>query len=104
MEIGQLDRRITLKSYTSSQNDYGEMIDTYDTGTTVWAAVRFGSGNERMVADKATVVGDVIFTIRFRAGLTEKTRIVWDGINWDIQHIAYLGRRQFIDIIAKKVV
>jgi len=104
MEIGQMDRRIVLQDYTLTRTDYGESTPTYTTTATVWAAVRFGSGNERMVADKNTAVGDVIFTIRFRSGITEKTRISWDGNYWDIQHIAYLGRRQYVDLIAKKVV
>lgn len=104
MEIGQMDRRIVLSDYSLTRNEFGEAVETYTTTATVWAAVRHGSGNERMVADKNTVVGDAIFTIRFRSGITEKTRITWDGINWDIQHISYLGRRQFIDVIAKKVV
>lgn len=104
MEIGQLDRRITLMDYTTTRNDYGESVQSWTTTVTVWAATRHGSGNERMVAAKNTAVGDVIFTIRFRSGITEKTRITWDSVNYDIQHISFIGRRQFIDIIAKKVV
>lgn len=102
--VGKLDRRIVLQDYTTSRTTYGEETKTYSDTATIWAALRFGSGNERMVADKSTVVGDVIFTIRFRSGITEKTRISWDGNYWDIQHIAYLGRRQYIDLIATKVV
>lgn len=103
MEIGQLDRRITLQTSTEARSDFGEALPTWSTFVTCWAAVRHGSGNERMVANKNTVIGDAIFTIRYRDNITEKMRISWDGMIWDIQHIAYIGRRQFIDIIAKKV-
>lgn len=103
MNIGQLDRRITIQTSTEARTDLGESIPTWSTLVTVWAAVRHGSGNERMIANKNTVIGDAIFTIRFRENITEKLRISWDGMVWDIQHLAYIGRREFIDIISKKV-
>lgn len=102
--IGELDRRIALQNFTSTQAADGEMTRTWSTAATVWAWVRFGSGSERMIADKNTVVGDCIFTIRYRTGVTEKTRIVLDSVNYDIVHIAERDRKMYLELTAKKVV
>lgn len=100
--IGKLDRRITLQTYTSTRSEFGESTPSYATLVIVWAWVRFGSGQERMLADKNTVTADAIFTIRWRTGITEKTRIVWDGVNYDIIHIAEAERRKYLALTAKK--
>lgn len=100
--IGKLDRRIALQNYTATRSDYGETVPTYATAATVWAWVRFGSGQERMLADKNTVTADAIFTIRYRTGVTEKTRIVWDSVNYDIIHIAEAERRRYLALTAVK--
>jgi SPP1 family predicted phage head-tail adaptor len=102
--IGNLDRRIVLKDYTTSQNDYGELEQTWTTTATTWAWVRFGAGNERMIANKETVVGDCIFTIRYRTGVTERTKVVFDSTDYDIQHIAQIGRRKYLELTARKIV
>lgn len=101
--IGKLDRRITLQTMTSTRGDMGEDVQTYSTLVIVWAWVRFGSGQERMLADKNTVTADAIFTIRWRSGITEKTRISWDGTTYDIIHIAEAERKKYLALTAKKV-
>ena len=103
--IGKLDRRITLQNYTATRSDFGESTPSFATTVIVWAWVRFGSGQERMLADKNTVTADAIFTIRWRSStqVNEKTRIVWEGVNYDIIQIAEAERRKYLALTAKKV-
>jgi SPP1 family predicted phage head-tail adaptor len=55
-----------------------------------------------MLADKNTVTADCIFTIRYRAGVTEKMRVLWDGATYDIIHIAEAERRRYLALTAIK--
>lgn len=103
MNLGSLDRRITLQNYTATQSDYGESIPTYSTLATVWAMVKPINGNESVTADKITVKADCLFTIRYRTSVTEKTRIVYNSVNYDITNISEVGRRKYLELTAKKV-
>jgi len=100
--IGNLDRRIIIQNYTATTNDFGEPVKSWTTTATIWAGVRYGQGNERIMADKETVTADCIFTIRYRT-ITEKTRIVYAGVNYDITHIAEVGRKRYLELLANKV-
>lgn len=103
MAIGTLDRRVVLQTFSASQDEYGQDVNTWTTIATVWAWVRYKSGGESVYSNKETATADCIFTIRYRSGITEKHRIVYGGVNYDILHIAETGRRKFLDITAKKV-
>lgn len=103
MNVGSLDRRITLQNYTATQSDYGESVPSYSTLATVWANVVQKSGNESVLASKNTAQADCIFLIRYRTSVTEKTRIVYNSVNYDIIHIAETGRKRYLELTAKKV-
>lgn len=103
MAIGNLDRRITLANCTSSIDTFGGATESYSTLATVWAWVRYKSGNESLFKTKETVSADAIFTIRYRT-LTEKTRITFETVIYDIVHIAEVGRREYLELTARKIV
>lgn len=102
MAIGNLDRRIKIQDFTTVQNEFGETARTWVETAEVWGGVKYKSGGESVFATKETETSDVIFTIRYRSGITGKTRIVFEDEVYDIQHIAYVGRRKYMDITAKK--
>ena len=103
MAIGNLDRQITIQTPTLTQDEYGEAVTTWSTLATTWAWVRYKSGGEAIFASKDTATADCIFTIRYRSGITEKLRIVYESVNYDILHIAEVGRRKYMELTAKKV-
>lgn len=103
MAIGNLDRCIIIQDYTTTQNEYGERVQAWTNTATSKAWVKYKSGGESVFATKETVSADVIFVIRYRASLTERSRIVFEGVNYDILHIAEAGRRKYQEVTAKKV-
>ena len=44
MNIGRMDRRITLKAPTLTKNAIGESVKTFSTLDVVWASIKFPSG------------------------------------------------------------
>lgn len=103
MAIGNLDRCIVLQDWTLTQDSYGQPIESWTETAKTKAWVRYKSGNESLAANKETATADCIFTIRYRASITEKTRVIFDGHTYDIIHIAESGRRKYLDLTAKKV-
>lgn len=98
--IGSMDRRITLKGYTSAADAYGQMVKTWATGSVVWAAVEVVSGTEGQDNQAELSRRRLKFTIRYKSGVDETYRIVYEGNDYDIISVAEIGRRRYMEIIA----
>ncbi len=48
MTIGELDRRIEIYNVSTSANSYGELTRSYSLFRTVWAAIEWKGGSEKM--------------------------------------------------------
>lgn len=101
MKAGELDRRITLETYTTTKNSYGEEEKTWSTLATVWAKIDYSGGTEDFEADKNTAIGRVRFSIRHRTDVTEQTRILYESEYYDILAINEIGRREGLELITE---
>lgn len=86
-QSGQLDRRITIKKFTTSTDDFGQINKTFTTLASVWAKVVEKSGSEKEVSDQIVAVKKVEFTIRHRSDLNEQMRIEYNGKTYTIEAI-----------------
>lgn len=91
MTAGRRDQLVTLQRYTTTQDEYGEEVQTWADLGTEWAAVFYGRGDERRQA--AMEQGSQPATFQMLAnlntlGLTIRDRIVLDGVAWDITGLA----------------
>jgi SPP1 family predicted phage head-tail adaptor len=100
IKAGNLNRRITIEQYTSALNAYGESLITWAPVTTVWAQLRQAKGTENVEAAQLTAVSDKIFWIRYRTGLNEKMRVLYDSQYYDIKEINEVGTREGLEIRA----
>lgn len=100
MITATLDRRITIESPAEINNAIGEPVATWAPFAVVWAALRPVRGRERIAADQVAAEVDVLITIRWLAGVTEKMRVNHDGRLYDIQHVAEVGRRDGLELAA----
>lgn len=99
MQIGKLDRRITIQSLTGTTNSFGEFIDGTSDYVTVWAGVKWLKGNERFEAEATdnTPTIQVDFTIRYGSNVSQlnnKHQILFDNNTFDILSIRQLGQRK----------
>lgn len=105
MRVGRARHRITIETFTESQNAYGEPIKTWSTYATRWAEIRTLKGREFWTAQQTVSESPVEFRIRHdsvTAGVTSEMRIVWDGKNYDILDPQDVdGRGKDIIIMAK---
>ena len=102
LDIGKLDRRITIQSLTQgSGSPYGEPTQTWTTWATVWANVYSGGGREFEAARQITAEIDTQFQVRWIDGLTPTMRILYEGRTYDILRIQEVGRRERWNIWTK---
>lgn len=97
-DVGSMDRRITIQTWTASQSTTGEAVNTWADWRTVWAKIRYiktGNGEDFGI-DTQLAKSRIEYTFRYTGTVTEKMRIVdEDGVILDIINIDVLGRRKF---------
>lgn len=103
MNIGKLDRKIVIESYTVSKNSLNESVSTWATYHTCFAHIQSAGGNEGIESDKITATNRVKFKIRYFAGINEKMRISYNSYYYDIIEIHELGREGLWITATKKV-
>lgn len=103
MRSGKLDRLITLQTFTTTQNDYGELVEAWATLASVWAERVPLSGREAFVADQIAALSLVKFRIRYRSDVNTKSRILDAGEYYNIRSVGLIGRNEGLELIAEAI-
>ena len=102
-DIGQLDRRVTLRTPTETTDAFGQSVRVYADNGQVWAAVNFAPGDEGEVSDRLEAVKNVSFVIRYNTNFNEKCQIVWDGQTFEIENVLPVERKRWMLIKTRLV-
>ncbi|GLQ20388.1 hypothetical protein GCM10007854_13430 [Algimonas porphyrae] len=105
MDIGALDRRVTIQTLTATEDALGTPVETWSDAQTLSAAVSYGTASERRAAAQEQSALPATFTVRsstFTRGLTPgNCRLVLDGLTYDVEGIAPgIERRTWIALTA----
>lgn len=88
MNAGPLNQRVTIERFTTTTDpDYGTVIETWTTLAEVWAAVEPLNGREYFTATMALSEVTTRIRLRYRPGLTVLDRIAHAGVRHNIQAI-----------------
>ncbi len=104
VEIGDLRHRITFQKHTTTINENGFEVETWEDFKTVWAAASNLHGREYYAAAAVQAENTVKFTIRYLTSLDTTMRILFRGKQYNIiaiDNIKYQNR--FIEIKALEV-
>lgn len=92
MQAGKLRQRVEIQTLTTTQDGYGEMVESWATLATVWGEMRpslratreaFGASVEQRSARTTYEC-----KLRYKAGLDPyRTRLVWDGRTFDVESV-----------------
>jgi len=102
MNIGRLDKRITIQQRTVTADDWNHSVVSYADIQTVWASVNFRSGRETQTAEQRVNVDRVFFTIRPNDNVSVTDRISYAGGFYDIESIETIGRGCGLRLITSK--
>lgn len=102
---GKLRNRVILQEPIRA-NDGGQMVATWSAvAADVPAAIEPLRGREAIVAKQVQATTTHKITLRYRAGVTAKMRIVWSGRVFSIDAIANLEEaNRVLEILATEVI
>tara|TARA_R110000751_G_scaffold52404_1_gene114312 strand:+ start:534 stop:860 length:327 start_codon:yes stop_codon:yes gene_type:complete len=105
MTIGELDRRVSIYTVTTTANNYGELTRAYNIFRSVWAAIEWKGGSEKQdQSDKITGMTKLHIYIRNldMGSLTLQSRIDYDSKEYFPKVINEVdGREAFLEIICE---
>ena len=104
IDPGKLDRKIRFERGQAADGGLGaEPVGSWAELATVWAMVRFGTGQERRQAAAEGASQPATFRVvstTATRSVTEQDRIAFDGRAWDIAAIAAIGVNEEIEFTA----
>lgn len=103
LDAGSLDRRVRIEAEGRVSNGQGGFITGWTEFKTVWARKRPLRGDETVRESIVRSVSVARFTIRYRAGVTTKHRLVEkDGTIWNIRSVDDPnGGREQLDMVCE---
>lgn len=103
MRAGKLDRSITVQSFTSTVNEYGTPIETWTDIATVRAQI-IQSSTEEFLTNGATDETVIIFRTRYFAPIGTKSRVLFEGEEYNVREVKEIGRRKGLDLRCERKV
>lgn len=103
MKAAALDRRVSFKRATLTDDGFGQAETWADHGSPVWASFQPISDAERLRGGEVAASLTARFRLRwseFSSGLTPKDRLVFDGREHDIAGVKEVGRREWVEVTA----
>lgn len=101
-QAGQLDRRITIQSFTTTTDDFGEVVKSFTTLAEVWAKVEDKRGSEGEDGNQLVATKRVEFLIRYRSDINEQMRIQYNNETYKIEAILNAdSRKAFQKIVTR---
>lgn len=102
MDVGKLDRRITIEKQTEERDEGGQPKQVWTKVKTVWANVRFERGMEAIRNGKDTAVRRASIRIRYRTDIDEGMRVTYNKQVFQIHSILPdESDRTFMDLVVE---
>lgn len=98
-QAGQLDRRITIQTFTTSTDAFGQKVKSFSTLANVWAKVEVKVGKEDEEADAIAATAMVDFFIRYRDDINEQMRIIYNNETYKIKAIKPADSRKSFQMV-----
>ena len=98
MKAGDLDQRVTVERYTSTEDELGQPIQSWAPLFTCWAAVEPLTGREYLAAQAAVSEVTARIRMRFRPCMTAEDRVIHNGTIYGIESLVDVrsGHRELV--------
>lgn len=93
MRAGKLRHSITIQQQSTTQDSYGQQVETWTNVATVWASVEPLRGKEYFESKQEKAEVTTKITMRYRDGILPKMRVVFGSKTYDIQDVINLEER-----------
>jgi SPP1 family predicted phage head-tail adaptor len=103
IRAGKLDRQITIQRQTETVAPSGAVSKAWAEIATVRAEIVQQSADEYLSGYGEAEQGNLVFRIRYLAGLSTNDRVIYDGTAHDIDQLVELGRKRGLELRVKGV-
>lgn len=101
--IGQLRHRVSIQTEGGDPDDYGEVIPSWTTSATRWAAVEPLTGREFWASQQLKSEVSHKVTMRGGISITPDMRLLFDSRPFDVISVRDIDERgQWIEVLAKE--
>lgn len=105
MNVGNLNKRITIQKLTNTVNENGFNEEVWATHKTVWSSVNNLFGREFFEAKAVQAEKTIKFVIRYMSDIDETMRISFQGKQYNITFINNIKySNNYIEVKALEVV
>jgi phage head-tail adaptor, putative, SPP1 family len=102
MKAGSLNRRVTLQSFVSVADEFGQEVKEWKDFATVWAHIWAGNGKEFITSGKETSSLSESVRIRYRTDVKADMRVLRDGVPMNIVAVVPdRVNREYVDLICE---
>jgi SPP1 family predicted phage head-tail adaptor len=98
IRAGKLDRQIIIERQTETVAASGAVSNTWAPLATVRAELVQRGADEYLAGFGEAETSSAVFRIRYLAGITTVDRVICDGIAYEIDEIAELGRKRALEL------
>ncbi|NDW43662.1 phage head closure protein [Ruegeria sp. PrR005] len=103
IRAGKLDRQITIERKVETIAASGSVTSEWLQVATIRAELVQRSADEYLAGFGEAEAGGAVFRVRYLAGITTADRVTFDGVAYDIDEIAELGRKRALELRCSKV-
>lgn len=102
--IGAKDQQIIIQAVTETRTTSGQVTQSWAEYATVWAAVKYSltHSDEQVRADRQTAYQLVQFTTAYDPNITEKHRVSYNGVIYEITGISITPDRYDMTLETEK--
>ena len=87
MRAGNLRHRVTIQTFTTTTDSYGQPIESWATFAEVWGAVEPLTGREYFQAQQVQAEVNYRVRLRYLAGVVPTMRVLHDGRTLEVQAV-----------------
>lgn len=98
INIGNMDRRITIERQTETVKPSGDVVKAWTTVAVVWAEIIQQTATEFFTGYGEAETGSIIFRVRYRPGITTADRVTYNGSAYGLKEIKELGRFEALEL------
>lgn len=104
MRAGDLRHRVTIQQAAETQSGSGAIGQTWSDVAAVWASIEALQGREVFAAQQINAQVSSRITIRYRAGIIPKMRMVFGARTFNIEAVIDPdGRRRELQLLVSEV-
>jgi SPP1 family predicted phage head-tail adaptor len=104
MNIGKLNKRITIQSQSSTFDAAGQQVESWSTFATVWANIKHLSGIETIKSDAMASTVKASIRIRYIPGINAGMQVIYQNLTYRIEAVlAHVDEKRYIDMTVELI-